>query len=300
MKIAPVLLIIFNRPDVTAQVFGTIRATRPTQLFVAADGPRADRPNDKELCVATRAVTEKIDWPCDVKRLYQEKNLGCKQGPIQAINWFFKNIEEGIILEDDCVADPSFFTFCSDLLAHYRDDTRIMHISGNNFQFGQTRGTASYYFSKYSHNWGWATWRRAWAQFEPAMKEFPAFIAENKIRNIPISRRAQVFWAKNFVYSHNRNDSWDGLWLYTTWSRGGLSILPNKNLVTNIGFGSDATHTKDKNVFFNMKTESIPSPLTHPISVAQDYVADEFTFKKVYNVSIPRRLLRLLRKYIKT
>ena len=297
MKIPPILLVIFNRPDTTAQVFETIRAARPEKLFIAADGPRPDRPTDKELCDATRVVTEKIDWPCEVKRLYQEKNLGCKQGPIQAINWFFENVEAGIILEDDCLPDPSFFAFCAELLERYRDDTRIMHISGNNFQFGQMRGNASYYFSKYSHSWGWATWRRAWMEFAPAMKEFPTFVAENKIKSVPISQQAQKFWLKNFIYSDKNNDSWDGLWMYTTWLRGGLSILPNKNLVSNIGFTSDATHTKEKSLVANLPTETITS-LTHPTIFAADYEADEYTFETIFNVSFLKKIIAKIKNIL--
>ena len=165
MKTAPVLLIIFNRPDTTARVFEAIRAARPTELYIAADAPRENRSEDKRLCEEAKKITEKIDWPCEVHRLYQEKNLGCKRGPIASITWFFENVEAGIILEDDCVPHPSFFAFCSELLEKYADDKRIMHVSGNNFQFGKMRGDASYFFSEYTLSWGWATWRRAWQRF---------------------------------------------------------------------------------------------------------------------------------------
>ena len=150
----PILFIIFNRPDTTARVFEAIREAQPAKLFIAADGPRKNRPGETELCKQTRLITENVDWPCEVYRKYQTSNLGCKRGPIVAIDWLFEHEKNGIILEDDCLPNPSFFAFCAELLEHYADDERIMHISGNNFQFGCARGSASYYFSKYTLSWG--------------------------------------------------------------------------------------------------------------------------------------------------
>lgn len=166
MLSTPVLLIIFKRPDTTRQVLQAIRQVKPRQLFVAADGPRPDHPDEAEKCHQTRAVIEEVDWKCEVQTLFQQRNLGCGPGPVTgpvtAITWFFHNVEQGIILEDDCLPDLSFFRFCEELLDRYRYTEQIMHISGNNFLYGRKRGSASYYFSKYTHVWGWATWRRAW------------------------------------------------------------------------------------------------------------------------------------------
>lgn len=170
----PVAFMIFNRPEKTARVFAEIRKARPTQLFIVADGPRTEQ--EKEKTDATRAVTEHIDWECEVKRNYSDVNVGCKMRVSSGISWIFENVENAIILEDDCVPEQSFFPYCQELLERYKDDTRIMHISGDNFEWGRTgnfESDASYYFSRIPHVWGWATWRRAWNLYDINMTSWP-------------------------------------------------------------------------------------------------------------------------------
>lgn len=240
-----VLFIIFNRPDTTQRVLDAIREAAPRQLFVAADGPREDRPDDHEKCRATREIIRQVDWDCELKTLFQGKNLGCGPGPVAAINWFFQNVEEGIILEDDCLPHPDFFRFCEELLDYYRDNERIMEITGNNFQCGQKRGDASYYFSTYTHNWGWATWRRAWRHYHHGL--------------IPADDAKHV---------------WDRQWMITVRRRRGLTVVPNVNLVSNIGFGTDATHTTHTAGFADLPAEGLGFPLIHPEAFAANRAAD--------------------------
>ena len=168
----PVLFLIFNRPETTEIVFSVIRKAEPPRLYVAADGPRPDYPNDAESCEIVRAIATDVNWDCKVKTLFRDQNLGCKLAASKAIDWFFEQELEGIILEDDCLPDQSFFWFCQELLGKYRDDTRIMHIGGTNFQFGKERTKYSYYFSRYAHVWGWASWRRAWKFYDVEMKNW--------------------------------------------------------------------------------------------------------------------------------
>jgi len=189
----PILFLIFNRPDTTQKVFNAIRKAKPKQFFIAADGSPPDREGEIEKCQKSRKIATSVDWDCEVKTLFRDKNLGCKIAISSAIDWFFENVEEGIILEDDCLPHQSFFWFCQELLEYYRNDTRIMHISGDNFQFGRKRGEGSYYFSKYSHVWGWATWRRAWKCFDINMKSFEEFKAENQINSIFQSKQQQKY-----------------------------------------------------------------------------------------------------------
>jgi len=245
----PILLIVFNRPDATQRVFDAIRLAQPKRLFVAADGPRPDRPGDPEKCVAARDIVKRVDWDCEVKTLFQDKNLGCGLGPVTAINWFFENVEEGIILEDDCLPHPDFFRFCEELLDYYRENERIMHISGDNFQYGRKRGNASYYFSTYTHNWGWATWRRAWKCYD--------------------------FYCTS---EEHRKHAWDAQWEISARNRGGLAILPNVNLVSNIGFGPDATHTTALARYANLPTQSLSFPLVHPKRLLPNKAADRYTY----------------------
>jgi len=244
----PVLLIIFNRPDTTQQVFDAIRQAQPKQLFVAADGPRESKEGEAEKCQRARGIVKQINWNCEVRILFQENNLGCGLGPATAINWFFENVEEGIILEDDCLPCPDFFVFCEALLDYYRSNERIMEISGDNFQRGIKRGDASYYFSAYPHNWGWATWRRAWRRYD--------------------------FYCTS---AEHRKHAWDGQWLTSIRKNKGLTVVPNVNLVSNIGFRPDAVHTTDTTSRFgNLPTESLVFPLTHPKTITPNKAADRY------------------------
>jgi len=245
----PVLLIIFNRPHTTRCVLEVIRQVKPSCLFVAADGPRSDHPDDEEKCKLTRAVIdEMVDWPCDLRKNYADVNMGCGPRPATAITWFFENVEQGIILEDDCVPHPTFFRFCEELLEYYKDNERVMHIGGNNFQYGRKRGNASYYFSTFTHNWGWATWRRAWKFFD-----YTATSAEA------------------------RQHIWDFQWLKAVRRNKGVAVLPNVTLVSNIGFDEDATHASGMPPFANLPVAPMTFPLIHSSRIETDRAADRFT-----------------------
>lgn len=279
----PVLFIIFNRPNTTQKVFNAIRQAKPKQLFVAADGPRENKEGEKEKCGQARKVIERVDWDCEVKTLFRDKNLGCKIAVSSAIDWFFENVEEGIILEDDCLPNQSFFWFCQELLEYYREDTRVMMISGDNFQFDKKRGKGSYYFSKYFHIWGWATWRRAWRHFDISMKSFKKFKIENQINNIFKINQQKKYWMKIFQITYNNKiNTWDYQWFYTCFINNGLCIMPNVNLVSNIGYGIDSTHTKDKNSILSKTEVKDIIEIMHPKFVLADQEADLLTSKLCY------------------
>lgn len=276
----PVLFLIFNRPDTTQKVFNAIKQAKPKQLFAAADGPREDKEGEKEKCEQARKIIEQVDWDCEVKTLFRDKNVGCKIAVSSAIDWFFENVKEGIILEDDCLPSQSFFWFCQELLEHYRDDARIMTISGDNFQFDRKRGDGSYYFSKYPHIWGWATWRRAWNHYGVNMKNFEEFKEEAQINNVFNIKQQQKYWTKIFqIVYEGKIDSWGYQWAYSCFINNGLCVMPNVNLVSNIGFGKEASHTKDQNsILSNMKIKNIQK-IIHPNFVLADQEADLLTSK---------------------
>ena len=278
----PILFLIFNRPDTTQQVFDVIKKIKHNKLYIAADGPRENRDGEREKCEQTRNIIKQIDWECEIKTLFQDKNLGCKIGVSSAIDWFFENEEMGIIFEDDCLPDQSFFNFCQELLEKYKNDDRIMMISGDNFQNGIMRGNSSYYFSKNSHIWGWASWRKAWNKYDVNMSTHPDFKKNNQIKNIFKNIRIQEYWISIFdsVFSE-KIDTWDYQWTYAIWANDGLSIIPNVNLISNIGFRDDATHTVGKyNERANVETKSI-GKIIHPAVLIQNKEADEFEMKKI-------------------
>lgn len=274
----PIVFVIFNRPDTTAKVFEAIRNAKPSKLLVIADGPRAERTVDNERCEATRAIIDGVDWPCEVLKNYSDINLGCARRVSSGLDWVFDTVEDAIILEDDCVPDPTFFRFCQELLSYYRDDERIMVVAGTNYQFGRRRTNNSYYFSRYNHCWGWATWKRAWKYFDFKMLLWP-YVRDNEWLNDILGHPGTVEnWTNTFqAVFENRINSWAVRWTFACWIQSGLSILPNFNLVSNIGFGEEATHTTCSNPFEKMAVEPMEFPLKHPKFVIRDSKADDFT-----------------------
>lgn len=263
----PILLLIFNRPELTKIVFAKIKEIKPAYLFVAADGPRDI--NENEICEQTRRIAlNNIDWECKVETLLRNRNLGCKYAVSEAIDWFFSKTNMGIILEDDCLPDISFFPYCEELLDIYKDDERVMHICGSNFTMGFTNDLPeSYYFSKYAEMWGWASWKRAWSSYDVEMKSYNKFKSENQINDIFKNYKIQKFW--NSVFNNhikNNVDTWDYQWIYSVLKNNGLCIVPKYNLVSNIGCIGGATHLSDnKYRVANQKVNSIKD-IIHPIS----------------------------------
>lgn len=277
---SPILFLVFNRPDTTERVFEAIRRARPPRLYVAADGPRASRPTEAERCEAVRRIATAIDWPCEVFTLFRTENLGCKRAVSSAITWFFEHEPEGIILEDDCVPEPSFFPYCDELLERYRDDPRVMCVSGDNFISGAWKPDASYYFSKFVHIWGWASWRRAWNLYDVDIRDWQQQDKTAQLeRWMPGERRAQAQWRDCFDgVAGGRIDTWDYQWVYTCWRHGSMSALPAVNLISNIGFGADATHTvSPESKLAGLPVESLPQPLRHPTTVEANRWADGWT-----------------------
>ncbi|MCP2728634.1 glycosyltransferase family 2 protein [Limnofasciculus baicalensis] len=295
----PVVFIIFKRPDTTEKVFEVIRQAKPPKLLVIADGARADKPGEAEKCAAARAIIDRVDWDCEVLTNYSDVNLGCAKRVSSGLDWVFDNVEEAIILEDDCIPHPTFFRFCEELLERYQNDDRIMVIAGNNFQFGHRKIDYSYYFSRYNHCWGWASWRRAWQHFDFTMKVWPEVRDNNLLRDILLDASAVKYWKKIFQSTYRgegKIDSWAFRWTFTCWVQSGLTILPNVNLITNIGYAKDATHTTKSNQFDMMAVEAINFPLQHPPFVIRDVKADDFTQKNNFRLPSP---LSLVKKKVK-
>jgi len=288
----PVAFIIFNRPDTTAQVFAEIAKAKPPQLLVIADGPRSDRSGEAALCAAARSIIERVDWDCEVKTNFAARNMGCKLRVSSGLDWVFDNVEAAIILEDDCLPDPSFFRFCQEILEKFRDDNRISAISGNNFQFGNQRTNHSYYFSRFNHIWGWATWRRAWNNYDVSLAAWPQARDGGWLQDILGDSRHASYWGRLFQrVADGEIDTWDYQWVFASWISNALSILPNVNLVSNIGFGPAATHTTRGSPFANMETETMQFPLCHPDFVIRDAQADQTTINRMYNTSLAARAL---------
>lgn len=297
----PVAFLIFNRPDTTARVFAEIARARPEKLLVVADGPRASRPEEAELCRAARAVVERIDWDCELLTNFSDTNLGCKGRVSSGITWVFSQVEEAVILEDDCLPHPSFFPFCEELLERYRADERVMVVSGDNFQQGRRRTDFSYYFSRYAHIWGWASWRRAWAHYDVDIKAWASLRADAAwLRDITGDEEAARYWHEVFeAVAAGRVNTWDYQWLFACWAQHGLSVVPEVNLVTNIGFGANSTHTSAHDATTaELPAREMPFPLAHPPYMVRQAEADAFTNEHVFlgGAASPGLLGRVRRK----
>ena len=289
----PVALMFDNRPAPTRRVFEVIRRARPATLYLIADGPRDAA--DAMLCEDAREIARMVDWDCDVHRNFADSNLGLRVRPSSGLDWVFSEVEKAIVLEDDCLPDPSFFDFCSALLARYEDDDRVMEIGGCNYLFGRKRHE-SYYFSKYTHIWGWASWRRAWNHYDVTMAQWPAMRDSGAFEPYWASRAERRFWTRAFNAVHDgRVNTWDYQWTFAMWCARALSIVPPVNLVSNIGFGVDATNTKDMSPIAAMPTEALGT-LRHPETIQRDDASDRIEWMTAFYEPPSQRAMRWLRR----
>jgi len=269
----PVLFLIFNRPDTTAIVFEAIRAARPPRLYVAADGARANRPAEAIKCRETRAIIEQVDWPCDVRTLYRDENLGCKRAVSSAITWFFENEPCGIILEDDCLPNASFFAYCQILLETFAEDERIGMISGTTFFASEVFSSTQehYAFTKFGSIWGWATWRRAWAKYDVSLENWNEMKQPRTSKSaLPIANQREAYFRFGDSIVSGRLDTWDYQWSLAQAYHSMLTVTPTRNLIINIGFGPDATHTT-----FQMKSAPVTAPeMTFPLRAPKFIIPD--------------------------
>ena len=298
----PVAFIIFNRPDTTKRVFEAIRQAKPPKLLVIADGPRVDRPGEAEKCAATRAIIEGVDWECEVLTNYSDINLGCGKRPATGIKWVFEQVEEAIILEDDCLPNYSFFRFCELMLEEYRYDQRIMMISGTNWVGEWKSNIQSYHFSYYGGTWGWASWRRAWQYFDYEIKLWEKNEIRERIRDViadneQFRSREKIYW--NTCNNPSTITWWDYQWGFARLLQSGLSIVPSLNLISNIGFGNDATHTKsNESAVANIKSTEIEFPLKINKFTVVDRDYDRKLFHKlIKNKNIFDRIKSKLLKF---
>lgn len=270
----PILFLIYNRPDTTKQVFEKIKKIKPKKLFIAADGPKKNKENELELCLKTRKITENIDWDCDIQTLFREKNLRSRMAVSSAIDWFFANVEEGIIFEDDCLPDLSFFRFCAEMLKKFRQDKRIMMVGGINARGKWKNNIQSYHFSYFGHNWGWATWKRAWDYFDVDIDLWEKDEVKKKIKDVIGNKLLYEIKKKDFddVYKH-LVDAWDYQWLFARLYNSGLTVVPSVNLIKNIGLYNSSrikNISSRSNRWAKLSSYSLQFPLIHNDIIVAD------------------------------
>ncbi len=313
---SPVLFLIFNRPDTTREVFEMIRAARPPRLYVAADGARPSRVGESERCREVRTISTAVDWPCEVRTLFRDENVGCKVGVSSGIDWFFSQENEGVILEDDVLPVTSFFDYCDELLERYRSDSRVAMISGCNLVSQRLNHKESYFFSRYSHIWGWASWRRAWTSYDVQMQDWPDWRDSGGLAKASGGNPFfEAYWTNIFdSVWRGEIDTWDYQWTYSCWRHEGLAALPSSNQTRNLGFGAGATHTTGEvpGYIGASPPELLDFPLRHPDrverSVKSDHVIDSTLFglnaigefkRRAKSSGISRRLVSTVKSFWK-
>ncbi len=303
MKIPATLLIAFNRPKETKEVFDAIRNAKPRKLYIATDGARITHPNDTILLEETRKIFDNIDWECEVKTLHSEVNQGCKVAVSSAIDWFFKHEEVGIILEDDCKPSLSFFHFCDEMLNRYRDDNRVMQISGSHLVSNHnSHYPYSYYFTRLNDIWGWATWRRAWKHFSLDMPNYLEFKKGSNLQNYGLKPEITK-WLQSYLDDTYFNDSriWSIQWTYAMIVNNGLSINPSSNLVENIGFTKDGTGANSSfnsfNLYNNFKIQSMGN-ISHPPFILPSSCLESLRFNIIKKTDPRLFLINIIIKWV--
>jgi len=310
----PILLITFNRPENTKRVLETVLLERPKELYVFQDGARKNNKEDEVKCAEVRKVIEDLtrDIPTQIHTYCSEKNLGCGRGPLTAISWFFQNVGQGIVFEDDCIPHHDFFPYCEELLEKYKDDTRISFIGGCNFDDKEkSKEDYSYGFCSGHHEtWGWATWKRSWNLMDYTLKT----VSEKDFRKllnryVRTWKHREYWW---FIYGMVKKDQmegtcWDYQFYFSCWNRNMMAIYPKTNLVNNVGFGNDATHTKSENNCLLSRKSDFIMPLMHPEKVILDVDYDyrltrNFDLQHEYGISgikrFPYRVNRWLKRIL--
>lgn len=283
---APLVFLTFNRPEATERGLHVIRQYRPNELYLVSDGPREGNACDQELVQRTRDVLDSVDWPCTVVRDYSAVNLGAGRRVASGLDNAFAAYEHAIVLEDDLVADDSFFSFCESMLERYADDERVMHVNGSGYPLAKTPGGASYRFSKLNLCWGWASWRRAWQRFQFDLGALDRDLVMRRIDQAFPNNKQANYWKNIFQYTHEHShDIWDFQWVFAMTLHRGLAVTPTSNLVLNTGFTPEATNTPTMPHWYadmTLQSLSHAGALVHPRKVDVDWDYDTYVMNRVF------------------
>ncbi len=300
----PVVFLVFNRPELTRAVFARIAQARPPRLLVVADGPRAERAGEAERCAEVRRIASAVDWPCEVQTNFAAENLGCRARIVSGLHWAFEQVEEAIVLEDDILPDPSFFRFCEEMLARFRDDERVSMITGFNLCADRRQPPYSYFFSELTHIWGWATWRRAWRHYDEHLSTWPEVRRSGMLREFFAEESALRYWNRIFdgMYEGTGPNTWDYQWMYTNLTRRSLAVSPGVNLVQNLGFGPDGTHVTSAEGAPRVRVGTMEFPLRHPPAMIASRSLDLLDQRlSAWHVpALPKRVVRKAQRVLRS
>ena len=293
-------MVIFNRPDRARQVFARVREARPKKLYLLADGPRPSVPEDEPLCAETRGIAGDVDWDCEVVEVFSDANLGCSGRITSGLERVFGECESAIVLEDDCLPHSTFFRYCEEALNHFRGDDRVFAVTGGKYPCEPRTAPHSYRFSRMFNAWGWAAWRRSWQSIDFSMADYPAFKAERRIESYSRSALETRFFINGFEQASKKEiEPWDWAVMYAAYTRRQLMVMPDRNLVSNTGWGAEGTQQKNpRHILADLPTYPMSFPLRHPPEVAENAVLDRKIYSMIGPLTGPR-FVRSIRKRLR-
>lgn len=297
-KETALLIIIFNRPDLTAQLYSQLEIQKPAKLYIVSDGARND--NERIIIDESRAIFERISWNCNVKKNYSDVNMGLRKRIVSAIDWAFDEEEQLIILEDDCIPHPEFFPFCEAMLDKFKNNKEILTINGCNLNPALTyENRESYFFSRYANSWGWATWRRAWFLFDRDLSGLKKPEINTLLKShLTSPLRATIYWRyKLNEVETNRLNSWAYRWMFTLFVNKALAVVPKTNLIRNVGVDARSTNTRGYLHYINLPTSDMNiSEVVEPEILEPNYIYDSWVENSIYSKSLEYRFNWIIQK----
>lgn len=297
----PILLITFNRPEHTRKVLESIRVAMPAQLYVFQDGAREGNAQDVAKCAAVRnVIAEMVDWKCDLHTNYSLENLGCGPGPKAAIDWFFENVEQGIVMEDDCLPHPDFFSYCEELLERYKDENRVGFVNSTLYH-DDWHCDGSYGFSHYMVTGAWAAWKRTWQGFDLDLDTVNANNLRKQVYRLTRNRTESLWWyfmTKDIQADKRKKSYWDYQMQILLFCQSAVTIHPKVNLISNIGFDEEGTHTLKNDGRGDRQVYPI-LPMNHSSNMHIDTAMDAICFAKKQPQSLWKDVKYLVHQFIK-
>lgn len=295
----PILILAWKRPEKLKLLILKLKSAKPNKIYVSIDGPNNDRLCIKKVKETKDIIDKEINWKCSLSKNYETKNIGCKNAVSKGISWLFRFEEYGIILEEDCIPDLSFLLFAEAMLNKYKKDKSVFTITGDCFVKNSNKYKETYYYSKYPHCWGWATWKDRWDNFDSEIKFWPLLKQSKKWKRIHPNLLERIYWNKimDRVFK-NEIDSWAYPWAGSIWNKEGKTVTPMLNLVTNLGFEEDGTHTLDKKSKLGNKPVYEIKQFIGPKNREKNFHLDKECFYSTFFVISFKKLIHLLKNYL--
>jgi hypothetical protein len=278
----PILILGFRRPANIKRIIDAIRPDAPKLIFFAVDGPRSGKAEEETLVLQTQKAIENIDWECEVRVRFRDKNLGIRKAVPDAVSWALESSSEVIVIEDDAIPGPDLLEFMRNQLEKFRDDTCVAHVSGYNLVPNEKLSEASdpFRLSIYPESYLWGTWAESWKIYNDNIDDYVSIV-----RKMRFSQLEKMIWRINFrMAQKDLIQSWAYRWIASMWRENKVCISPNVNLTTYIG-SQDGTHTRRKSRVVEIPLKSLNFDIEKEYRIQVDFKADTWIGNKVFKSS---------------